>query len=145
MKRLLAIGLSLVFVLGAAACGGGGDAGDQESTATGQKAGAQQQQPRMNVADSTLLAFIEASLELESFQQEMRSRMQEASGQEQGQQVRQQLMEERDSIIEAAGLSGPAHYDSVMQAVKASDRVQERYTTLRDSVESDSAAADTAS
>lgn len=144
MKRLLAIGLSLVFVLGAAACGGGGDAGDQESTATGQKAGAQQQ-PRMSVADSTLLAFIEASLELESFQQEMRSRMQEASGQEEGQKVRQQLMQERDSIIEAAGLSGPERYDSVMQAIKASDRVQKRYTTLRDSVESDSAAADTAS
>lgn len=144
MKRLLTIGLSLVFVLGAAACGGGGDAGDQESTATGQKAGAQQQ-PRMNVADSTLLAFIEASLELESFQQEMRSRMQEASGQEEGQEVRQQLMQERDSIIEAAGLSGPERYDSVMQAIKTSDAVQERYTTLRDSVESDSAAADTAS
>lgn len=143
MKRLLTIGLSLVFVLGAAACGGGGDAGDQESTATGQKAGAQQ--PRMNVADSTLLAFIEASLELESFQQEMRSRMQEASGQEEGQEVRQQLMQERDSIIEAAGLSGPERYDSVMQAIKTSDAVQERYTTLRDSVESDSAAADTAS
>lgn len=143
MKRLLAIGISLVFVVGAAACGGGDDTGQQQSAATGQKAGASQ--PSIDVSDSELRSFIEASLELESFQQEMRSRMQETSGQEQGQEVRQQLLQERDSIIEDAGLSGRARYDSIMEAIKTNDQIRKRYTSFRDSMEADSAASDTAS
>lgn len=143
MKRLLAIGVSLVFVVGTAACGGGDDTAQQQSAATGQKAGASQ--PSIDVSDSELRSFIEASLELESFQQEMRSRMQEASGQEQGQKVRKQLLQERDSIIEAAGLSGRARYDSIMKAIKSNEQIRKRYTSFRDSMETDSTASDTTS
>mgnify|MGYP006284378319 FL=1 len=143
MKRLLAIGLSLVFVLGSTACGGGEDTGQQQSSATGQKAATSG--PQVDVSDSELRSFIQASLQLESFRQEMRSRMQEASGQEEGQEVREQLMLERDSIVEAAGLSGTARYDTIMEAIKTSERLRKRYTSLRDSMEADSAAADTAS
>lgn len=142
MKRLLAIGLSLAFVTGAAACGGGGDAGQQQGSATGQEAA--RQQPRISVSDSTLVSFIDASLELETFRQEMRSRMQEASGQE-GRKVRKKLMQERDSIIEAAGLSGPARYDTIMEAIKTNERLRKRYMSLRDSIESSPASGDTAS
>lgn len=142
MRRLLAIGLSLVFLIGAAACGGGDDTG-QQTSAAGQQG--QAAQPQYDVSDAELRSFIQASMELESFQQEMRSRMQEAADSEEGREVRQELMQERDSIIEAAGLSGTARYDTVMKAVKTSDAVQERYTSLRDSMEADSAAADTAS
>ena len=144
MKRLLAIGLSLVFVVGAAGCGGG-DAGQQAQQASDAARQGQSAEPRFDVSDSELQSFIRASMELESFQQEMRSRMQEAADSEEGRQVREQLMQERDSIIEAAGLSSASRYDTVMQAVKTSDSVQERYTALRDSMEADSAAADSAS
>lgn len=143
MKRLLAIGVSLVFVAGSAACGGGDDTGQQQSAATGQKAGASQ--PSVDVSDSELRSFAEASVELESFRQEMRSRMQEASGQEQGQKVRQQLLQERDSIIEAAGLSGTARYDTIMEAIKSNEQIRMRYQGFRDSIAADSAAGDTAS
>lgn len=143
MKRLLAIGLSLVFVVGSAACGGGDDAGQQQSAATGQKAGASQ--PSVDVSDSELRSFAEVSVELEAFRQEMRSRMQEASGQEQGKKIRQQLLQERDSIIEAAGLSGTAQYDSIMKAIKSSEQIRKRYQSFRDSIAADSAASDTAS
>lgn len=143
MKRLLAIGVSLVFVVGTAACGGGDDTGQQQSAATGQKAGVSQ--PSIDVSDSELRSFIEASLELESFREEMRTRMQEASGQEQGQKVRKQLLQERDSIIEAAGLSGRARYDTIMEAVKSNEQIRKRYMSFRDSMESDSAASDTTS
>lgn len=142
MNRLLAIGLSLAFVTVAAACGGGDDAGQQQDPAAGQKAGAQQ--PAVSVSDSTLVSFIQASLELETFRQDMRSRMQEA-GQEKGQKVRERLMQERDSIIEAAGLSGKAQYDSIMEAVKSNERLRKRYMHFRDSLESASAPGDTAS
>lgn len=142
MKRLLAIGLSLVFVTGAAACGGGEDAGQEQGPATGQKAGAGQ--PAVSVSDSTLISFIEASLELETFRQEMRSRMQDA-GQEEGQKVRKKLMQERDSIIDAAGLSGKTQYDSIMEAVKSDERLRKRYMNFRDSLEAASASDDTAS
>lgn len=143
MKRLLAIGVSLVFVAGTAACGGGEETGQQQGAATGQKAGASQ--PSIDVSDSELRSFIEASLELESFREEMRTRMQEASGQEQGQKVRKQLLQERDSIIEAAGLSGRARYDTIMEAVKSNEQIRKRYMSFRDSIESDSAASDTTS
>lgn len=142
MKRLPAIGLSLLFLTGAAACGGGDDAGRQQGAATGQRAGAQQ--PAVSVSDSTLVSFIEASLALETFRQEMRSRMQEA-GQEKGQEVRERLMQERDSIIEAAGLSGKAQYDSIMEAVKTNERFRKRYMAFRDSIEAASTSGDTAS
>lgn len=142
MRRFLAVGLSLVFVVGAAGCGGGDDAGQQTSDAAQQ---GQSAEPRFDVSDAELQSFIQASMELESFQQEMRTRMQEAADSEEGRQIRQQLMQERDSIIEASGLTGAARYDTIMQAVKTSDSVQERYTTLRDSMEAESAAADTAS
>lgn len=138
MRRLLAIGLSLVFAFGTAACGGD-DAGQRESEISGQQG--QTAQPRTQVSDSELRSFIRASMELEDFQQEMRTRMQEASDQEEGRKIRRRLMQERDSIIEAAGLDGSARYDTIMGAVKASESVQERYTSLRDSMEE----ADTAS
>lgn len=143
MKRLLAIGVSLVFVVGTAACGGGDDTAQQQSAATGQEAGASQ--PSIDVSDSELRSFIEASLELESFREEMRTRMQEASGQEQGQKVRKQLLQERDSIIEASGLSGRARYDTIMEAVKSNEQIRKRYTSFRDSMEADSTASDTTS
>ncbi len=141
MKRLLAIGVSIVFAIGTAACGGGDDAGQQQSAATGQKAAASG--PGVEVSDSDLRSFIRASLELESFREQMRSRMQEASGQEEGQKVRKQLMQERDSIIEAAGLSDRARYDTIMEAIKSNERLRKRYQSFRDSMDTDSAATDT--
>ena len=143
MKRLLAIGVSVLLVIGPAACGGGGDDGQQQASATGQ--GAAASQPAVDVSDAELRSFVEASLELESFRQEMRSRMQEASGQEQGQKVRQKLLQERDSIIEAAGLSDRARYDTIMETIKSNEQLRDRYTSLRDSMEADSAATDTTS
>lgn len=141
MRRLAAIGASLLFVLGTVACGGGDSAGQQES-ATGQKAGSAG--PQVQVSDSELRSFIEASMELEAFQREMRKRMKEAAGAERGREVRQQLMQERDSIVEAAGLSGTARYDTIMQAIKASEKLRKRYTSLREKMEADTAAVDTA-
>lgn len=152
MRRLLAIGVSLVFAAGAAACGGGDDTAQQQQQqpdATGQQPGATGQQqtaePQVDVSDDELVSFVQVSMALEEFQAEMRSRMSEASGQEEGMKVREQLMQERDSIIAASDLEGPARYQELMKAVKMSETLQKRYTSLRDSVEAASSEADTAS
>lgn len=144
MRRLLAIGVSLAFVTGAAACGGDDDAAQQQVGAAGQQG--QTAETQVDVSDDELRAFISLSMRLEDFQQEMRSRMNEASGQEEGMKVRKQLMQERDSIIEASGLESPARYEEIMKAVKMSETLQKRYASLRDSVEAEAAAGeDTAS
>lgn len=141
MRRLAAIGASLLLVLGLPACGGGDSAGGQDS-ATGQKAASTG--PRVEVSDAELRSFVEASLELQAFQSEMRKRMQGAQGAEEGRATRKQLMQERDSIVTAAGLESRARYDTIMEAIKTQERLRKRYTSLRDQMETDTAASDTA-
>lgn len=142
MRRLLAIGVSLVFATGAAACGGGDDTAQQQQQQPGATGQQQTSGPQVDVSDQELVSFIQVSIALEEFQAEMQSRMSQASGQEEGMKVRKKLMQERDSIISASDLEGPARYQEIMKAVKMSETLQKRYTSLRDSVE---AAGDTTS
>lgn len=137
MRRLSAVSAALVLGLVAAACGGDQGAGQQGAeTATEQ---AEQSGAQVQVSDAELRSFVRASMELEDFRSEMQTRMSEAADQEEGRKVRQELMQERDSIVRAAGLDGTERYNSIMKAVKASDRVQERYTSIRQQMASDTA------
>lgn len=141
MTRLVAICASLLLVFGTAGCGGGEDGTQGQGQATGQKAGTAQ--PQFQVTDAELESFVQASMDLAAFQEQMQRRMSAASGTEARRRVRKKLMEERDSIIEAAGLAGPGRYDTIMQALKSDQALQQRYTALRDSMQADTARADT--
>ncbi|MFB6240607.1 MAG: DUF4168 domain-containing protein [Gemmatimonadota bacterium] len=137
MTRLTAVAATLALGITISACGGGDQgAGQQAQTTTKQS---QSTGPRIDVSDSELKSFVEASMQLEAFRSEMQQRMSEAQNQKEGRKVRQRLMQERDSIIQAAGLDGTKRYNAIMKAIKSSEQLRKRYTSLRDQMESDTA------
>lgn len=137
MTRLTAVAATLALGITISACGGGDQgAGQQAQTTTKQS---QSTGPRIDVSDSELKSFVEASMQLEAFRSEMQQRMSEAANQKEGRKVRQRLMQERDSIIQAAGLDGTKRYNAIMKAIKSSEQLRKRYTSLRDQMESDTA------
>lgn len=142
MTRLTAIAASVLLAVGTAACGGGETGTKQgQDQATGQKAGTAE--PAIQVSDAELESFVRASMELEAFQKQMRKRMSAASGTEARRKVRKRLMQERDSIVVAAGLSSAGRYDTIMESLKSAGPLQDRYTALRDSMEAGATTADT--
>lgn len=139
MKRLTTVAAVLTLGVTIAACGGGDQEARQADTAT-------KEEPQVEVSDSELKSFVEASMRLEDFSSEMRQRMSEAEGQEEGRKVREQLMQQRDSIIRAAGLDGTERYDAIMEAIKSNEQIRNRYMALRNQMESETtASSDTAS
>lgn len=145
MKRLLTVTAATALALTISACGGGEQGGQQQTrTATKQS---QSTGPQIDVSDAELESFVEASMQLEAFRSEMQQRMSEAENQEEGRKVRQRLLQERDSIVQAAGLDGGTQrYNAIMKAVKSNEQIRKRYTAVREQMESDTAAAtDTAS
>lgn len=134
-SRLLALGAAIAFGLTSTACGGD-QAGQQARSGAAQE---EATQPQIQVSDAELESFIRASMELEEFRSEMQKRMSQATGQEEGREVRQKLLQERDSIIQAAGLEGTERYNAITKAVKSNERLRDRYTKLRSTMEGDSA------
>jgi uncharacterized protein HemX len=135
MKRLTTVAAALALGIAISACGGGDQGAQQQTRETKQS---QSTGPQIDVSDSELESFVEASMQLEAFRSEMQQRMSEAEGQAEGQKVRRQLMQERDRIIRAADLEGTQRYNAIMKAVKSSEQIRKRYTSIREQVETES-------
>lgn len=139
MKRLTTVAAALALGIAISACGGGDQGGQQQAQTTTKQS--QSGGPQIDVSDTELESFVEASMQLEAFRSEMQQRMSEAENQEEGRKVRQTLMQERDSIIRAAGLDGTQRYNAIMKAIKSSEQIRKRYTAVREQMESDTAAS----
>lgn len=139
MKRLTTVAAALALGITISACGGGDQGAQQQAETTTKQS--QSTEPRIDVSDAELESFVEASMQLEEFRPEMQQRMSEAENQKEGRKVRQRLMQERDSIIQATGLDGTQRYNAIMKAVKSSEQIRKRYTSIREQMEGDTAAA----
>lgn len=128
MKRRVAMGTAALFAVVALGCGGE-DAPDQQTQDQRQAPGAQQEQ-QLDVTDEELRAFAEANEELQQVAEDARSDMQEAEGQQEAQQVRDDFQEELARIVEDAGLD-TARYNEIRGAVQRDPDLRNRFLEIR--------------
>lgn len=128
MKRHAAMGTAVLLALGTLACGGE-ETPDQQSSQDQQPPAAEQQQ-QIDVSDEELRAFAEATDQLQTVAEDARSDMQEAEGQQEAQQVREDFQQEQARIVQEAGLD-TARYTEIRNAIETNPDLRNRFLEIR--------------
>lgn len=130
MKRRAAMGTAVLFALSALACGGGEEAPEQQSPQGQQQAPAAQQDQQLDVSDEELRAFAQANEQLQQVAEDARADMQDAEGQQQAQQVRDDFRDELTRIVREAGLD-TARYNEIRSAVQSDPDLRNRFLEIQ--------------
>lgn len=130
MKRHAAMGTAVLLALGTLACGGEETPDQQSSQDQQPPAAEQQQQEQIDVSDEELQAFAEATDQLQNVAEQARTDMQEAEGQQEAQEVREDFQQEQAEIVQEAGLD-TARYTEIRNAIETNPDLRNRFLEIR--------------